>query len=263
MLARAVQPPATPRSALYLGPHLVGSVAAAFATFCADARLGDEVVRRLPDGSWLLADPPQAALAALAQAMRAHRWAQVHALWRDELLAVRDAHGHALCRVERGAVRALGLATQAVYLHATTPDGRVWVQQRALSKATDPGLWDTVMGGMVSADDTVVSALAREVAEETGLALASFQGLAPGGHFVQRWPHTMDGGAGYLVERIDWYAAVLPDGVQPQPTDGEVAQFAAYTPAQLVPMLHAGAFTPEASLILSRAVFGLAYRLPA
>jgi len=27
----------------------------------------------------------------------------------------------------------------------------IWVQQRALDKANDPGLWDTLMGGMVSA----------------------------------------------------------------------------------------------------------------
>jgi hypothetical protein len=47
------------------------------------------------------------------------------------------------------------------------------VQQRALDKANDPGLWDTLMGGMVSAADTVATALARETWEVVP------EGLAP------------------------------------------------------------------------------------
>ena len=73
-------------------------------------------------------------------------------------------------QVERGAVRPLGIATQAVHLVGHAADGRIWVQQRALNKANDPGLWDTLMGGMVSAADTVATALVRETWEEARVA---------------------------------------------------------------------------------------------
>jgi hypothetical protein len=62
--------------------------------------------------------------------------------WRDEQLRGRHP-GQRLGTVERGAVRVLGLATQAVHLVGVAPDGRHWVQQRALDKPNDPGLWDT------------------------------------------------------------------------------------------------------------------------
>ena len=58
-----------------------------------------------------------------------------------------------------------------MHLSGRSPDGRTWVQQRALDKANAPGLWDTLMGGMVSAQDTMDTALARETWEEAGLHL--------------------------------------------------------------------------------------------
>jgi 8-oxo-dGTP pyrophosphatase MutT (NUDIX family) len=50
-------------------------------------------------------------------------------------------------------------------------DGRYWVQQRSLTKPNAPGLWDTLMGGMIPACDSIAQALQRETWEEAGLKL--------------------------------------------------------------------------------------------
>ena len=42
----------------------------------------------------------------------------------------------------------------------------------AIRKANDSGLWDTVMGGMVAAGETVESTLARETWEDYGCIVA-------------------------------------------------------------------------------------------
>ena len=182
--------------------------------------------------------------------------------WRQEQLAVRDVCGLRVGTIERAAVRPLGIATQAVHLVGRAPDGRFWVQQRALDKANDPGKWDTLMGGMVSSADTLEAALARETWEEAGLHVADLQGLRHGGCLTVRRP-TSDGvGTGYMVENIDWYVCTVPDGVTPVNQDGEVAQFALVDTTQLLQNLSGGVYTLEAALILAN-VAGFGPQRPA
>jgi len=184
-------------------------------------------------------------------ALRLREAGQVPA-WRNELLAVRDAQGAVLGQVERGVVRLLGIATHAVHLVGQTPDGRHWVQQRSLTKANDPGLWDTLMGGMVPARDTLQEALARETWEEAGLHLQQLERLEHGGQVRTRRP-SRQGRGGYIVEVIDWYRCVVPQGVEPRNQDGEVDQFLCLLPGELAEALVAGDFTVEASLVYAAA----------
>ena len=170
--------------------------------------------------------------------------------WRDEQLAVHDASGLKIGTIERGAVRPLGIATLAVHLVGQSPDGRFWVQQRAFDKPTDPGKWDTLMGGMVSAGDTVETALERETWEEAGLNVAHLQSLRYGGRQSNCRPSS-DGAAAYMNEYIEWYAATVPDGLMPINQDGEVAQFALMDEAQLLVAMQRGEFTLEAALIFA------------
>jgi len=170
------------------------------------------------------------------------------ARWRDEPLAVVDAQGRVHAEVERAVVRVLGLATAAVHLTGATADGRVWVQQRADDKATDPSLWDTLMGGQIAAGETVETALARETWEEAGLDLATLHGVRRLDPIFLRRPVE----EGYLVERLDVYEAVVPDGVEPENRDGEVQRFACLDRAMLDAWLAEGRFTLEAGLILGR-----------
>jgi 8-oxo-dGTP pyrophosphatase MutT (NUDIX family) len=205
-------------------------------------------------------DHPDATLAALAQTLRERG---LLGAWRDELLPV-HAESEAgeivtaeqpLARIERAAVRPLGLSTRAVHLHGLAPQAHgadaVWVQLRSRDKANDPGLWDTLMGGMVSAADTLEQALARETWEEAGLHLDALHGLTHAGVLEIRKPSDSAGGVGYTVERIDWYRCTVPPGVQPVNQDGEVERFEIVSGAQLRAGVAAGRYTLEAALILA------------
>jgi len=150
-------PPAAPRATLWLDGQAIGSIEPALAARLVDGGLplaaGDDGL------GWRIAGPADASLAIVAHWLHEQG---LSARWRDERLAVASANGSVLAVVERAVVRVLGITTRAVHLVGFTPDGRVWVQQRAFDKAVDPGRWDTLMGGQVSAGESVEQTLERE-----------------------------------------------------------------------------------------------------
>ena len=131
------------------------------------------------------------------------------------------------------------------------PDGRMWVQKRSMVKPNNPGLWDTLMGGMVSAADTLAQALARETWEEAGLRIETLAQLRHGGCVDFSRPSREGGGVGYMRERIDWFSAQLPAGVQPCNQDGEVERFELLAPGVVRERLAHGLVTLEAGLVLA------------
>jgi isopentenyldiphosphate isomerase len=146
----------------------------------------------------------------------------------------------------------LGISTHGVHLHGYTADNRIWTQQRAFDKKTHPGLWDTLMDGMVSAGNSMARALERETIEEAGLRLEQVKHLQQVGSFTMRLPNAHDCGLEYVVERIDWYECLVPDDVIPVNTDGEVQQFNLVSQEELCQMLLGGLFTTEAAMILGQ-----------
>ena len=248
--------PLRPRVPLCAGRLAIGSVEPEFLSEIAPLRLPDgrEVLQKqesLGGVEWWLNGDVSSSLARVAQALRE---AGLAGAWRDELLAVHDEQGRRVGVVERGAVRPLGIATEAVHLTGCAPDGRIWVQQRALTKANDPGLWDTLVGGMVSAEESIESALLRETWEEAGLRLPALSEVARGGRVVTRRPSSDGRGSGYVVEEIAWYGCVVPAGMVPDNQDGEVAQFRLMARDELLGELQRGMFTTEAALILAQAL---------
>lgn len=257
--ARAALPPRRPRVPLLAGGEAIGSVEmdllskiAFKSTSNIDSLL--QIIEHSGTKTWVLAGEPTDALGRLAQLLRD---AGLAGAWRDEQLAVYGHTGRRVGTIERGVVRPLGIATHAVHLTGATADGRVWVQQRAWDKANDPGQWDTLMGGMVPASDTLAQSLARETWEEAGLRIEGLQAVVQRGRLDFRRPSDDGGGAGYLVESIDWFSATVPDGMAPVNQDGEVAQFALLGRDELAQRLAQGVFTLEAALILA-AWLGLA-----
>lgn len=245
--ARADLPPLRPRVPLWAGGARIGSVEP---DFLREARLPARLVGETSRGAergWQVHGDLTASLHELAAALRAAGLAHV---WRDEQLAVTDEAGRCLGTVERAVVRPLGITTFAVHLVGLSSDGRHWVQQRSLTKANDPGLWDTLMGGMIPASDSLAQALERETWEEAGLRLDQLAQLRHGGRVSVRRP-TGEPGAGYVVEHIDWHRCVLADGVVPVNQDGEVAQFQLLDAAQVLARLERDEFTLEAALILA------------
>ena len=240
---RANRPPLQPREPLAIDAAVIGAIEPALARRLVAARLP---LRRVAPG-WRIEGAADAGLAAIAG------WLHAQGLcsrWRGELLAVVDTDGARRAAVERAAVRPLGIATHAVHLVGTSADGRWWVQQRAFDKSTDPGLWDTLMGGLMVSGETTDLTLARETAEEAGLEIAELEDLRRVDRLTVRRPVA----DGYMVEHIQVHEAALPARLLPVNRDGEVARFECLSTEALVERLHADAFTLEAALILAGAL---------
>ena len=241
--AAADLPPAVPRAPLWLDGHAVGSIEPALAARLVDAGLP---LAASDDGlGWRIAGPADASLATIAHWLHEQG---LSARWRDERLAVTSANGSALAAVERAVVRVLGITTRAVHLVGFAPDGRVWVQQRAFDKAVDPGLWDTLMGGQVSAGESIEETLERETQEEAGLAIADLVDVRHTDRITVRRPVAR----GYVIEHVEVFEATVPAQLVPANQDGEVERFECLTIAALLERLAAGEFSLEATLILDR-----------
>lgn len=250
---RLDQAPARPRAQLTLiladspGAAVIGSIESTLALQLAGAGLP---LRHRGD-AWQIEVPGAAGveptLAGIARWLHANGLAPA---WRGELLDVTDAVGAAIGAIERAAVRPLGIATHAVHLVGSDAHGRVWVQQRAFDKATDPGQWDTTMGGLVAAGESTLQTLERETWEEAGLRIAELRDVAPFGRFTVRRPVAN----GYMVEHIHMFEATVPNGLVPANQDGEVERFECLDSATLRSRLHEDAFTLEAALITATAL---------
>ncbi len=251
--AAAVQPPLRPRVPLWAGEAVIGSVEPDFFHQIALQPLLDGHHQLLKEEhpqklGWRLMGDVTISLKRVAMALHE---AGLTGAWRNEQLGVPDQNGHRKGTVERAAVRPLGITTLAVHLVGQTPDDRFWVQQRALKKSDDPGLWDTLVGGMVSSTDTVATALAREILEEAGLQMADLRDVRYGGELVTSRPSSEGRGAGYISEHIEWYCCTVPDGVVPINQDGEVAQFRLMDAEQLLRALQRNEFTIAAALVFA------------
>jgi 8-oxo-dGTP pyrophosphatase MutT (NUDIX family) len=246
----ADRPPGRPRVPLWSRGARIGSVEPDLFER-AGLAAGRGWVRHQADG-WHVQGEPSAALEAVAHALRdaglAHRW-------RNELLAVRDESGGLLGAVERGVTRPLGIATHAVHLLGVAANGDHWVQQRAFDKATDPGLWDTLVGGMVPVSDSLQHALERETWEEAGLRPAKLLDLRHGGRVRTQRP-SGEIAHGYVIEDVDWFTCSLAPGAVPENQDGEVEGFALLPPGELARQLEADAFTLDAALLFIQAFGG-------
>ncbi len=239
---RAHQPPQRPRESLWLAEPqaCIGSIEPVLAQRLSDAGLP---LQPSADG-WAVQGPPDEALARIAQ------WLHGAGLcngWRGELLSVTDDKGRSHAVIERASVRPLGIATHAVHLLGLADDNGIWVQQRAWAKPTDPGLWDTTVGGLQAAGESAADALRRETWEEAGLVWAELASVTSFGRLTVRRPLPH----GYMVEHIQWVARPVPPALVPVNRDGEVERFERWSRAQLLQRLQSGAFTLEAALALA------------
>ncbi|MEI2415421.1 DUF4743 domain-containing protein [Orrella sp. JC864] len=207
-------------------------------------------VRLGPDRLDIGADlAPGAGLnALLAQAAQALRQAGCVRGWRNELLDVHPEDGSgAIGVLERAAMRPLGLLTQAVHLNAWTPDGRLWIARRALTKNSDPGMWDTLVGGLASSGETLERSLLRECAEEAGLSPADVAGRTPLRTILRMRRRLPEG---LQNEDILTSTCVLAPSAAPRNQDGEVMEIRHEPLDTVMRMLEAGEFTEEAALVI-------------
>lgn len=166
--------------------------------------------------------------------------------WRGELLDVMG-EGRRLGAIERAALRPLGLLTTAVHLNAWTPDGRLWIARRASTKSTDPGMWDTLVGGLAVAGESNDDSLLRESNEEAGLEPADMAARSAL-HTILRMHRRLP--EGYQVENLLVSECVLDDKVVPVNQDGEVSEITTVSVDQAWELARTGQFTLEAELVV-------------
>lgn len=192
----------------------------------------------------------------LAQAALLMRDAGCLRAWRDELLDV-IGEGKTLGAIERAAVRPLGMLTKAVHLNAWTPDGRLWIALRSATKATDPGMWDTLVGGLAVAGESLETSLLRESNEEAGLLPEHMSQRSPLRVILRMHRRLPEG---YQVEDVLVSECVLDESVPLRNLDGEVDEIRAVPIDEAWELIQAGRFTVEAELVV---IEGLIRRLTA
>ena len=243
--ARAQPPLPAGSIALRIGGVLVGQVLPEVARFVADQIDGFV----LNDDGLTLADGAldvSARTALVAHAATTLRAAGLIPGWRNELVCIGTPP---LATIERAACRPLGITTQAVHLNAYTAANNVFVARRASHKQIDPGLWDNLVGGMVTAGESLQQALTREAIEEAGLDLNGVE-LQRGRWFQMRRPVA----EGLQSEIIHVYDTQLPAEISLRNQDGEVEAIARRTLTEVIEAIDAGDFTLEAALVMLESV---------
>jgi len=177
--------------------------------------------------------------------------------WRDEAFcfwpgvdAVPDPPQAAFLQIERAGFRFLGMMSHAVHINGFTPIARMWCGQRNAGKATDPGMWDNVTAGGLTAGETLVSCARRELWEEAGYRLQAPEQLVPAGRVrISRATPT-----GWHDEMLHVFNLTLPADFVPCNQDGEVQSFACLSAAQVTAQIAAGQFTADAALAIAQGI---------
>jgi 8-oxo-dGTP pyrophosphatase MutT (NUDIX family) len=245
-LESVLQPAPSNRVALEIQEQVVGSVTAADAQWFVGHIEGIEF-----DGDTLSITPvcgPDSS-AVLSQMANLLREAGRLGKWRNELLRVVNDSGDTLGFIERAAVRPLGIKTFAVHL-VLYQDNQLWLQQRALDKATDPGLWDTCAGGLVAGKDNFIDSLHRETVEEAGLDIHQLVAQGAKLNYVGTIASRRQLPEGLLIEDLLVWNLILPAGhtVNPINQDGEVAQFKLLSPEKIDQLIADRNMTLEAAV---------------
>lgn len=233
------------RVPLLVGAHLAGSVAREHLAALRDWPQALQVDSR---GVRLVAPEPTAALAQVNAALREQGLVRG---WRDEPFAVFSLDdGSRLARTERAAARFWGMLTLAAHAngYVAGSDGKptqLWIAQRSFTKATDPGLFDSLVGGGVPDGQTPWEALIREGYEEAGQPEAGMRQATPGRVLrLQR-----DIPEGLQLEDLHVWDLALPPGLAPHNPDGEVHAFSCLPVAEALALAAGAQMTVDASLV--------------
>ena len=204
--------------------------------------LSDKIICLRPESEADLS----AALAEVAQAL-----ARDGAIggWRGETYAVcAEAGDEPLFHLERAAMRFFGLTSSAAHLNGYFFQHKyptIWIARRAMTKAIDPGMLDTLVGGGVPSGEDAWQTLLRECGEEAGIAAALAEKARPAGvlQVCREVPE------GLHREFLHVHDLALPPGFAPHNADGEVGEFLALDPQALLERIVAGEMTVEAGLV--------------
>jgi len=171
--------------------------------------------------------------------------------WRDEVFPLLDLQTlQPLAHIERAAARFWGTLTLGAHAtgYVAGPDGRpeaLWIARRSPTKATDPGLYDNLIGGGVPAQQSPAQALVREGWEEAGLTPAQMHAARPG-RVMRLWRDIPEG---LMLEDLYSFDLQLPAGLTPCNQDGEVAGFELMPVPRALDLARSEQMTVDAALV--------------
>lgn len=194
---------------------------------------------------------PQALSEAFDRVARPLHDAGYFVQWRDELLSVFDLDsGKCIALAERGLFRFLGMLTTSVYAVGTRRDGRVFVSLRSRTKQVDPGLWDALAAGMISANESRETAVEREIAEEAGLTCGY---TIDSGWTCLKVRRTVP--EGWMAEDAYVCRVVVDDDAHPKNVDGEVEEIRCVCKDELFTMIKHGQTPVDTGLVFLNSLF--------
>lgn len=233
------------------------SLGAALVPLGAVARAHLAVLRRWPQ--WLQADdagvrlsaPREAWFDAFTEMNAALRAEGLVPAWRDEAFTLFDTAGTPLgVALERAATRFWGTLTFGAHCNGYVADASgaprtLWIARRALTKPTDPGRLDNLIGGGVPHGQSPREAVVREGWEEAGLTPPQMTGLVRGStvRLLRDIPE------GLQREWIEVYDLALPEALTPQNQDGEVGELMRLPIAEALSPRVIGEMTVDAALV--------------
>ena len=88
-----------------------------------------------------------------------------------EIFDVVDEDDNVIDQQLRHVVHQRNLLHRSVHALVFDESNRMYIQKRSLSKDTNPGLWDTSVGGHLNSGESYDQALIRETHEELGIVL--------------------------------------------------------------------------------------------
>ena len=257
-----------PWPALDLARECNGAPRVPFLLDDADVVLGSvalrdvDALREWPDAFGVDMDATGFAVAVrlrIAPAARDARLAAIHEQlraqgrirgWRDEPYPLRDRAGGEHATIERAASRFWGTLTWGAHCNGYVADafGRpthLWIARRALTKPTDPGRLDNLIGGGVPRGQSPREAAVREGWEEAGLEPAHMAALAEGSTIEL----DCDVPEGRQHEHLFVFDLALPVGLVPRNVDGEVAEHRLMPVDEAIARAAAGELTTDAALV--------------
>jgi 8-oxo-dGTP pyrophosphatase MutT (NUDIX family) len=87
----------------------------------------------------------------------------------QELVVIVDEHNAVIGKVPRAVMRKEGLIHRATYILVFSSVGRIFVQNRTMTKDIFPGYHDLATGGVVVAGEDYETSARRELGEELGI----------------------------------------------------------------------------------------------
>ena len=151
----------------------------------------------------------------------------------DELFEIVDESGRVIGTAPRGKCHGdPSLLHQSVHVFVFNRAGNLLLQKRSLKKDSQPGKWDSSVGGHMAPGETPLETAHRETVEELGIAPEKLV-------FAHQYIWRSD----FESELIRSYTTVHNGPFKPDP--GEIAEARFWSREEIEANLNSGIFTPQ------------------